>query len=60
MNKKNDLVTLAPDLGNVGELPAEDFAVQNSTPARRKRPADKGKSPITGKGLPRPTRVPTK
>ena len=33
MNKKNELVNLSPDLGDVGQLRGQDFAVQNSTPA---------------------------
>ena len=55
--KKNELVNLADDLGNVGQLRGQDFAVQNTAPVRRKRPTDKSKSPITGKGAPRPNRV---
>ena len=63
-NQKNKLVDLAPDLGDVGQLHAENFAVQKTTPARasaaRKKLIDKNKSPITGKALSRPTRIPKK
>ena len=56
MNKKNQLVDLPADLGDVGQLRGQDFTVQNTSPSRRKTPKDKGKSPITGKGLPHPNR----
>jgi hypothetical protein len=56
-DQKDTLTDLAELQNDPGRARGEDFAVENANPDRDKYAAkDKGKSPLTGQGAPRPNR----